>query len=144
MRLLVLGHFSLDVYPSADGTHHEAYGGIYHAVRTLSSVCADGDTIIPVCGVQKTDARAWVDHLKSLPRVDPSGVFTMETPTPRVFYQRSGTHFRVQCSPEIAPPLPFEKIRRHLEVDGILVNMVSGQDLSLETMDEIRMAVFFY
>ena len=45
------------------------------------------------------------------------------------------------CAKDIASPIPFERIRRHLDADALLVNMVSGYDLTLETMDEIRMTV---
>jgi sugar/nucleoside kinase (ribokinase family) len=38
-------------------------------------------------------------------------------------------------------PIPFERIRRHLAADRVLINMVSGRDITLETMDEIRIAV---
>jgi fructose-1-phosphate kinase PfkB-like protein len=42
---------------------------------------------------------------------------------------------------EFAPPIPFERIKRFLDADGVLVNMISGVDIALETLDEIRMAV---
>ncbi len=138
MNLLVLGHLSLDVLPDVPA---ETFGGIFHAVRTLGTLARNGDTVVPVFGVQKEDLGALLERLREFPRVDPSAVFALESPTPRVYYRREGKRFRTQCSREIAPPIPFERIRRHLDADAILVNMVSGHDLALETLDEIRIAV---
>jgi len=52
-----------------------------------------------------------------------------------------GEGVRLECAEVPAGPIPFERIRKHLDCDGILINMVSGFDLTLETLDEIRMAV---
>ena len=45
------------------------------------------------------------------------------------------------CTKDIAPPVPFEKIRKFLSADGVLINMVSGSDITLETLDQIRLDV---
>jgi hypothetical protein len=45
------------------------------------------------------------------------------------------------CAKSIAPPIPFERVKPFLNTGGVLVNMVSGNDLALETLDLIRIAV---
>jgi sugar/nucleoside kinase (ribokinase family) len=41
----------------------------------------------------------------------------------------------------IAPAIPFERIKKFLGADSIIVNMASGFDITLETLDVIRMEV---
>jgi sugar/nucleoside kinase (ribokinase family) len=79
-------------------------------------------------------------ELERLPAVETSGIYVSEEPTNTVHYYRDGQTI-AECPREIAQPISFERIRRNLGVDGILVNMVSGFDMTIETLDQIRMAV---
>jgi len=82
-----------------------------------------------------------IEHLSLLPRVETSAIYQYDQPTPRVFVRMSEGRAAVTCSPMLAPPIAFEKIRRQLDADAVLVNLVSGFDIMLDTLDEIRMAV---
>ncbi len=141
MKVLVVGHFCNDVIHPTDGPAAESYGGIYYAVATLSALLNHNDTIIPVFGVNKNDHQQIVEHLGKLSNVDPSGIYKFEGSTNAIHIYQSPGGEAVECSRDIAAPIPYEKIRRHLAVDGILVNMISGSDITLETLDHIRMAV---
>jgi sugar/nucleoside kinase (ribokinase family) len=46
---------------------------------------------------------------------------------------------RTECSKHLAEAIPFARIKPFLDVDGVLVNMASGFDITLETFDFIRM-----
>ena len=141
MRFLVIGHFAFDVFHSQDGSEVETSGGILHAVRTMAMLAGKGDVVIPVFGVQRGERTPLISQLERLPGIDTSGIFEFEQPTNRVHYFLSKGGSRVACSKDISPPIPFDRIKRYLDVDGILVNMVSGSDIALETLDQIRMAV---
>lgn len=139
MKILVAGHLCLDVIHAADGTEIRSYGGIYYAVTTLGLLAAPGDRILPVFGVGADDHEALIADLAAFPAVDTSGVYRFPGPTNQVhlFYGNG----RTECSSHIAPPIPFERLRPFLNVDGILLNMISGFDFTLETLDQIRMAI---
>lgn len=141
MKFLVVGHLCMDVIHPADGPETQSYGGIYYSIATLAALLGDGDSVIPVFGVNKGDYQPLLQHLSQFSNVDPSGIFKFDEPTNQVhlFYKDGGQ--RIECSKHIAKPIPYEKIRRRLSVDGILVNMISGFDLTVETLDHIRMAV---
>jgi sugar/nucleoside kinase (ribokinase family) len=140
MNILVVGHFCLDVIHPEKGPRTESYGGIYYSMVALSGLLGDDGTVTPVFGVNKNDYVPLVEHLKEFRNIDPAGIFRFEEPTNTVelFYAGGG---RKEKSTNIAQPIPFEKIRRYLSVDGVLVNMISGFDLSLETLDHVRMTV---
>jgi hypothetical protein len=141
MKFLLLGHFAFDVHHPLDGTEHVRYGGIYHALAAMASIMEKGDTAIPAFGLGKADYDEVVDKLSGLSNVSTEGIFKLPGPTNRVHFYASPEHPPVECSKDIAPPIPYDKIRRHLSASGILVNMVSGSDITLETLDHIRMAI---
>ncbi len=141
MKVLVLGHLCLDVIHPVDGPEIESYGGIFYSVAALATLLEPRDRVFPVFGVHRAEHPALVETLGKFPNVDTSGIFPFDGPTNRVhlYYRRGGS--RTECSKDISPPIPFDRIRKSLDVDAILVNMVSGFDLTLETLDAIRMAV---
>jgi sugar/nucleoside kinase (ribokinase family) len=142
MKFLVVGHLCLDVIHPIDEPEVQSYGGIYYSVATLAALAGRGDRILPVFGVNKNEYDSLLRHIKEkFPAVDASGIYQFDEPTNNVhlFYQNAET--RIECSKDISKPIPFEKIRSFLNVDGVLVNMISGFDLKLETLDELRLAV---
>jgi len=141
MKILVLGHLCLDVIHPAEGPEIQSTGGIYYAVVTLASLAEGRDRVLPVFGVHEQEHAALVERLSRYPTVDTSGIFPFREPTNRVhlYYDRRGG--RIECSKDISAPIPFERIRRFLSADAILINMISGFDVTLETLDEIRMAI---
>jgi sugar/nucleoside kinase (ribokinase family) len=141
MKVLVLGHLCLDVIHPAQGDEIESYGGIYYSVAALASLLESRDKVLPVFGVHRAEHKSLLERLEHFPNVDPSGIFPFDEPTNRVhlYYKKGGS--RIECSKDISAPIPFERIKRALSVDAILVNMVSGFDITLETLDNIRMTV---
>jgi sugar/nucleoside kinase (ribokinase family) len=141
MKFLVLGHLCLDVIHPVDAPEVSSYGGIYYTVATLASLAGDGDRVIPVFGVNKNDRESLLQRLSEFPNVETSGIFPFDEPTNTVhlFYQNRQT--RIECSKDISRPIPFERIKEFLNVNGILVNIISGFDVMVNTMDEIRMAI---
>lgn len=127
MKFLVVGHLSIDRQESSAGSSRGSYSGMYRAVQTLADLAGENDVILPVFNVYRTDAQPLLDNLKLLPSVDTSGVYTVDAPPPRARYPY--------------PPIPFSRIKPHLGADGILLKMVSGNDITLDTLDELRMAV---
>lgn len=141
MKVLVIGHLCLDVIHPVQGPEMESYGGIYYSVASLASLLESRDRIIPVFGVHRSEYEPLLERLAQFPNVDSSAIFPFDTPTNRVhlYYRKGGS--RSECSKDISAPIPFERIKRCLSVDAILVNMISGFDITLETLDSIRMAI---
>jgi sugar/nucleoside kinase (ribokinase family) len=141
MKFLILGHYSYDVLHDSEGAERQTRGGMHQVIERLAGLASRQDRIIPVLGVQSAEHAAIIQELKALPNVDSSGIYPMETPCHRVHYYPQANGTRVACVREMADPIPFERIRKFLDADGVLINMMSGTDLRLETLDEIRMAI---
>jgi sugar/nucleoside kinase (ribokinase family) len=147
MTITVLGHLCIDAIVSgkSGGAETEAaprdqFGGILYAVAALANLMADSDEVIPVFGVGAEDHDRLMDFLSAYPNVETKGIYKLATPTNRVhLIYESGRQSRIECSRHISDPIPFERIKPFLNVDGVLVNMISGQDITLATLDAIRM-----
>jgi sugar/nucleoside kinase (ribokinase family) len=147
MTITVIGHLCVDEihFPHKTGDEErsrEGFGGIFFSLATLASLSGPNDTIYPVFGVGEKEYDALRNVLEKFTNVDTTGVFKIKGNTNRVhFFYEEGRNSRTECSNHISEPIPFAKIKPHLDSDGILINMVSGFDITLETMDAIRMAI---
>jgi sugar/nucleoside kinase (ribokinase family) len=139
MVITVIGHLCLDVIEHPDGTETEHFGGIYFSVVTLATLLKKSDTVQPVFGVGKTEYDALMDRLSAYPNIDPAGIYKFNGPTNRVRLTYATTQQRIECSKHIADPIPWKKIRPWASANVILINMISGFDLTLETLDTLRM-----
>jgi sugar/nucleoside kinase (ribokinase family) len=139
MVITVIGHLCFDVIEHPDGTETEHFGGIYFSVVTLAMLLKKSDTVQPVFGVGKAEYDILMDRLSAYPNIDPSGIFKFNGPTNRVKLTYTTTQQRRECSQHIAEPIPWKKIRLWTSANVILINMISGFDLSLETLDTLRM-----
>lgn len=139
MTITVLGHLCIDQHHWS-GEPQEQWGGIIYSLLTLAHLMEERDTLRPVFSVGKDKNNQLIEFLSHYPNIDTSGISITEEPTNRVmlFYHNNGEH-RTECSRHIAAPIPWTRIKPTLDADGILINMVSGFDLTLETVDRIRM-----
>ena len=139
MNITLIGHICNDIIHYPDGTESQSYGGIYYSLATLANVADNNTLILPVFGIGAKDYDGFIDHLKIYSNIDTSGIYKINGPTNRVNLFYSDKQTRVECSENIAPQIPFKKIKPYLDTNMVLINMISGFDIALETLDEIRM-----
>ena len=144
MNITVVGHLCFDSIhlPRETGgpAPERKLGGIVYTIAALAALTSDRDTIVPVVGVGESDRDEFLTWLSTFPQVKQHGVFTVQSPTNEVhlFYEETG-NARTECSKHISKPIAFESVKPFLDADGILINMISGFDITLETLDRIRM-----
>ncbi|HEX9614723.1 MAG TPA: carbohydrate kinase family protein [Bacteroidota bacterium] len=144
MNITVLGHLCYDAVhlPGQEGGSppERRLGGIAYTIAALAAMTTERDRIVPVVGVGESDRDELLQWMKAYPQVSTDGVFTFKGKTNEVhlFYE-GGSDARIECSKHISQPIPFETIRPFLDTRGILINMISGFDITLETLDRIRM-----
>lgn len=147
MKIAVIGHICRDIIHPPEGqtgsaAGSEQWGGIYYSVLTLANLLKESDTIIPIFGVGKAEYAELLERLGQYPNISTKAITALPGPTNAVhlFYEKPSDN-RIECSAHISPPISFRHIKPHLDVDGILINMISGFDISLETLDQIRIEV---
>ncbi|MEW5797928.1 MAG: carbohydrate kinase family protein [Bacteroidota bacterium] len=138
MKITLIGHFCVDVFHKTDGTEEKKFGGIYHAVAAMSNIASEKDILIPVFGVGKQEIEEVKSLFLQLRNVDVSGIFELPGDSNLVRYYDDQPNERVE---NVSPPIQFKAIRDYLNVDGIYINMISGADITLETLDRIRLEV---
>lgn len=144
MVITVIGHLCKDVIhlPDEKETQQESFGGILFSVLTLANLMSEKDRIQPVFGVGQTDYELLMEQIKQYKNIDTSGIFRIKGPTNQVqlFYQKDA-QTRIECSKHISTPIPFNRIKSYLDGDAVLINMISGSDITLETLDYIRIEI---
>lgn len=138
MKIALIGHFCVDVFHRADGSEEKKFGGIYHAVAAMANIASDKDTLIPIFGVGSEEIAELKSRFEQLANVDASGIFELKNGSNYVHYYDEQPNERVE---NISPSIPFKTIKPFLKVDGIYINMISGSDITLETLDRIRLEV---
>ncbi len=147
MKITVIGHAARDIFHlpnDASGGGEkviESYGGICYSVATLANLCSKEDKILPVFGVAEDEYDRIVELLGRFENVETKGLFKVKGSINEVHYFPSPAGNRTECSKHIAASIPFSRIKPSLDVDGVLINMASGFDITLETLDYIRMQV---
>ena len=141
MTITIIGHLCLDVIHHANGAETQSYGGIFFSIATAANLLSSNDTVYPVFGIGKGEYDAFIERLRIYPNVDTSSIYKFNAPTNQVHLRYKNDKERVECSKYIAEPIPWKRIRPYIDSDIILLNMISGFDISLETLDEIRMDV---
>ena len=142
MTITIIGHLCKDIIhlPGEKEAQEESFGGIMYALLTLANLMSDRDCIQPVFGVGQSDYEALIEQLKPYKNIDVSGIFKFKGTTNQVqlFYQKDAKA-RIECSQNISAPIPLNRIKPYLDSNGVLINMVSGADITLETLGYIRM-----
>jgi sugar/nucleoside kinase (ribokinase family) len=141
MKIIIIGHLCIDVTHFENGTETRSIAGIFNSVAALASVASPQDIIVPIFGVGHEEHDEVIEALKNYKNVDPSGIFIFEGKTNHIHFW----HFNnavTDCSKDIAPPISFDAIHPFLnKADGVYVNMQSGSDILLDTLDHIRLEI---
>ncbi len=144
MKYTIIGHFCIDVrHPEGkpDGEKEQrTYAGIMNSVKAMASLASETDTVYPVFGVGERDYYGVKTALGAYKNVDISGIYSSREESNEVHVYPNGDVVTV-CAKRISAPIPFAKIEPFLNVNGVLVNMMSGFDITIDTLDEIRMVV---
>lgn len=138
MKISVIGHFCIDIFHHADGTEERQLGGIFHSVAAFANLTTDKDTIFPVFGVGEADAETLRSAFSQYKNIDLSSLYTFPGESNYVHYFDDSPN---ECAKNIAQPIPFRHIKKFLNVDGVYINMISGKDITVDTIDEIRLDI---
>ncbi len=138
MKITVIGSLCLDTIYTPSNHKLESYGGIYFCISSLASFIDKHSTVYPVFGVNENNYDELSQILKKFETINRSGIYKSQHPTNNVTLRYEDGENRIEQSPTIFPPVPFEKIEPFLNVDGILINMISGFDIELDTLKQIR------
>ena len=143
MNYLVIGEPCVDVIHKANGEKIHSYGGILYSVISMAVLAGKEDSVIPLMNVGDDEYDNIMAILAKYPRIKTHGVNKLRHPTRKVnlYYNMYNTDksARIEKSTEPTYTLSYSECEGFLGMaDAILVNMISGVDITINTLKNIR------
>src|SRR4030095_305754 len=138
------------IYRRSAKEPQKQFGGILYSVVSLSVISNGATVIYPVMNLGEDEFENVISFLRKFENIKTELInksdhktrvvslyYNDEKPSENIPGKK--TYDREESSTEPTLPVEFEFIKDHLSsMDGILVNMVSGVDLTLDTLKNIR------
>ncbi|MDQ3194313.1 MAG: carbohydrate kinase family protein [Bacteroidota bacterium] len=143
MNYLVIGEPCVDVIQKSNGEIIHSYGGILYSTISMAVLSKPGDNIIPVMNVGEDEFENITNIFKKYPNIKTTGLNMVKHPTRKVFLNynlyNSDKNARMESSSEPTYTLDYVQCENFLSMaDAILVNMISGVDITIDTLKKIR------
>ncbi|MEJ2056078.1 MAG: hypothetical protein P8X42_19360 [Calditrichaceae bacterium] len=138
MKVLLIGTVVKDIIKYLDGTEVYAYGGLTHSINAALAVSDPGDRIIAMSWVGKDlypdIQRNWQDN----PRLLNEGFLRYSRINNCVELSYISKSERIERSLYPMPSLRFKDVKRFLNADMIIVNLISGWDITRKFIEKLR------
>jgi sugar/nucleoside kinase (ribokinase family) len=143
MNYLIIGEPCVDMIHKSDGEVIHSYGGILYSIISLSVLSGKDDFIYPIMNLGSDEYDNILNIFKKYPNIKTDGIYNVSHPTRKVnlYYDlyNSGKSARMETSTEPTYTLDYESIEKFIPIaDAILINMISGVDITLDTLKSIR------
>lgn len=150
MKLAVIGEPCMDYIHRGEETTSKQFGGILYSLVSLAVISKGKAVVYPVMNLGEDEYDNVTGFLKTIGNIDLS--YIKKTPhktrVVNLFYKDKDsvlnvstkkTYDREENSTEPTLPVEYEQVKILLpELDGILINLVSGVDVTLSSLQEIR------
>jgi len=137
-RIAVLGTINRDTILLPGGQVREGYGGLLYSSLSLAILAQPGTIIVPVVNLGHDVEGPVRAILSRHEQISQEGIRVVPERNNRVLLRYTSDSEREEVQQGGLPPLTFEQIDPLLDADVLLVNFISGSDLSLETLQEVR------
>jgi hypothetical protein len=140
MNYLVIGEPCKDTINKTDNTVISNFGGIMYSIISMAVLADPRDKIIPIMNLGEDEYDNLIDILKKYPNIDLSGINKVSDPVRVVnlFYNVNDINARIEYSTAPVRPVEFSWITNFLkDADAVLVNMISGMDITIKTFKEL-------
>lgn len=132
MRILIIGHSVEDHIHYGDSESIKP-GGIYYTAAGLLKISSSDDEIHLITALQKNDYFLFADVYD---QINTENVVWIDE-IPKVYLYLHEKNERTECFEKIPQSLEFNN-KLYKEFDGVLINMISGFDIFLEQLIELR------
>ena len=140
MRLGVLGSINRDSIATADGQVHHSLGGVLYTACAAAHLAAAPDVSVwPIARLGRDVDAAVADLVERTPRLCPDGLLAWRGPAfhSHIEYRADGSKREVLTGD--LPPLSMAELAPVLDgLDALLVNFITGLELTLDTLAAIR------
>jgi sugar/nucleoside kinase (ribokinase family) len=137
-KITVIGTINKDSIVFPDGKRTESFGGIFYNLTALSGLGGKRLEIYPVCNLGYDVYDEVTSTLKRFGNVNSSGLSKVRRKNNHALLSIDKNNQREEILKNRVPVLRFEQVKPFLDSQVILVNFISGFDIELEDLKEIR------
>ncbi|MEE4311444.1 MAG: carbohydrate kinase family protein [candidate division KSB1 bacterium] len=137
MRIAILGTFVLDEIYGLDKSKTESLGGISYSLAILSNLLNDEDTIIPIANMGEDGYGKITTYFSNKKNIDFSALNVAAKNNTRVRLYYQDKENRVEFLSHKLPPIALEQVMAVGDIDVLLLNFITGFELTLDTFHEI-------
>lgn len=138
MKILTVGTIVKDIIHHFNGTQSYSLGGLTYTIAALLSLVGDNDVIIPVSYIGEDVYSEILKMYENKPQIQSNGFIMLRQPNNAVELTYVNPVDRQECSRYPFPEIPFSDIEPFLGADVLLLNLISGWDIALQTLVKIR------
>ncbi len=138
MKICVIGSINYDQIILSDSKRRKRLGGIIYNVLPLAYLFKEEATIQPITEIGEERKNQLFNLLKPHKNIDVAGIKLNPAGTnlTNLFYRRGGQ--RDEILNLKSKQITYEDVAPYLDADIILINFITGMDLTLETIKKIR------
>jgi len=137
-KVAVIGTINRDTIIFPSGKRTESFGGILYNLSALSGLGGRRINIYPICNLGYDVCNQMKEILKCFDNVRSEGINRVRRKNNHAYLFMNAENQRQEILRNRVPALSFSQIKPFLNSDVILVNFISGFDISLDTLRRIR------
>jgi sugar/nucleoside kinase (ribokinase family) len=137
-KVTVIGTINKDTIIFPNGKRAESFGGILYNLSALSGLGGKWMEIYPVCNLGYDVYNQVERILKKYDNVKLNGINKVRRKNNHAYLLMGKENQREEILRNRVPVLSFTRIKPFLDNDAILVNFISGFDISLNTLRRVR------
>ncbi len=141
-RIAVIGTVNVDTVTRPNGSITNSYGGMLYNLIPLSQIThqllGDAVEIWPVVRIGSDHAEAILEKLKELPGIMPGAIKVVDRPNNHCHLTYHDDSHKSEVLRGWVGAVTKTQVSRVLDFDTILVNFISGGDISSKTLQWLR------
>ncbi len=150
LKLGVIGEPCIDYIHRGEKATNKQFGGILYSIVSLAVISKESSEIYPIMNLGSDEYDNVVPFLEGFKNIKTNCIrkSSHNTRVVNLFYETKDgilnttskkTYDREESSTEPTLPVEYEDVKYILnELDGILINMVSGVDITIDTLKKLR------
>lgn len=138
MKIAVIGTINRDTIYPYKGPKIESYGGILYNLIALASLMPKKVTLFPVCNLGEDVRGPVFQKIDRFGNIDRRGIRIVGQKNNHAILRYTSPGDRKEFLENRVPALTFNQVEMFLDSDLILINFISGFDLSLETLRRVK------
>ncbi len=116
----------------------KSFGGILYNILPLAILAPANLVISPVCNLGSDIYKKVLSYLKRFDNIDLRGISRVRENNNHVHLFYDGRWNKKEILENLVPRISFSQIEAYLNYEWLLINFISGLDIALETLQEMR------